>query len=282
MAKQPNPTPTPELPEALRGRRQLANDEKWSFGCHAGLPCFSSCCADVNIVLAPYDILRLARRLELSTQEFLDQYALMPITKDLHLPVVMLKMGEEPDRRCPLVGEQGCTVYEARPWSCRMYPVMEALPPARAGVQSLPVHFLAEDDFCKGHGESTEWTVAQYRADQGADLHDDLQQGFKDIVSHPWFIGGRQLNPKQMEMFFTACYNLDSFRRFVFNSSFLQRFELADDYVTQLRENDEELLRFAYRWLRFALFAEPTIAVKESAKKEIVPPVSKADQEVEG
>jgi hypothetical protein len=278
LASPPKPN-APELPEALRGRRQLADDEVWRFGCHAGLPCFSTCCADVSIVLTPIDIVRLARRLEITTQEFLDRYTLLPITKDLHLPVVILKMGEEPAKRCPFVGEQGCTVYDARPWSCRMYPVMEALPPARAGVQPQPVHFLAEDNFCKGHTEAAEWTVARWRADQGADQNADLLQGFHEIVSHPWFIGGRQLNPKQMEMFFTACYNLDTFRRFVFATSFLQRFELDDALVASLREDDEALLRFAYRWLRFALFAEPTVTVRESARREVAPPTSKAEPE---
>ena len=85
------------------------------------------------------------------------------------------------------------------------------------------------------------------------------------VVGHPWFIGGRQLDPKRMEMFHMACYDLDTFRDFVFETSFLDRFELDPKQVETMREDDEALLHFAFRWLRFALFAEPTMRVRDSA-----------------
>jgi hypothetical protein len=147
-----------------------------------------------------------------------------------------------------------------------MYPLGSALPPARAGVEPEPVYFRFEDDFCKGGEESTEWTVAGYRQDQGVPEREALESGFKDIVSHPWFIGGRQLDPKRIEMFHTACYNLDTFRRFIFSSSFLKRFELEDELIKKLKTDDDALLAFAFRWLRFALFAEPTMKVKDTEK----------------
>ena len=36
-----------------------------------------------------------------------------------------------------------------------------------------------------------------------------------------------------------------------------EREELEEELVDQLRTDDEALLRFAYRWLRFALFSAP-------------------------
>lgn len=254
-----------DLPEELRERRMLAADEEFTFGCHPGLPCFTDCCADVNILLSPTDVLNLARRLGLTTGEFLDQHTLTPLTKDLHLPVLMLRMGDEPDKKCPFVGEAGCTVYEDRPWSCRMYPVGMGLPPARAGDEPEPVYFLFEDDFCKGREESKKWTVEQWRHDQDVIAQEEREEGYRELVSHPWFIGGRQLDPRRMEMFHTACYDLDKFRDFVFNSTFLSRFELEDSLLDELRSDDRALMQFAFRWLRFALFAEPTMKVRTNA-----------------
>ncbi|MBU0741859.1 YkgJ family cysteine cluster protein [bacterium] len=265
----PDPAPgtqQSQVPDLLKDRRRLAAGETFSFGCHKGLACFTHCCADINILLTPVDVLRLARRLGIATGDFLDEHTQMPVTKDLHLPVVMLKMGAEPDRRCDFVGKDGCTIYEDRPWSCRMYPVGMAIPPARAGVEPEPVHFLFEDEICHGHGEPQTWTCESWKADQGLEEQEDLEAGFREIVSHPWFIGGtRQLDPKRMEMFYTACYDLDSFRRFIFDSTFTKRFELEDGLVEQLRTDDEALLRFAFRWLRYALFAEPTMTPTDSA-----------------
>ena len=255
-------TPAPALPKDLADKRQLAASERFCFGCHPELPCFTKCCADVNIVLTPVDVLRLSRRLGLSTTDFLDRHALIPITKDLNLPVVMLRMGEEPGKRCDFVGEAGCTVYADRPWACRMYPVGMALPPARAGVEPEPVYFLFEDEHCEGHGHGREFSVGEWRRDQGVEAREELEAGFREIVSHPWFIGGRRLDPKRMDMLFTACYDLDKFRSFVFESTFLERFELEPELVEQLRAEDDALLRFAFRWLRFALFAEPVLKTR--------------------
>ncbi len=247
------------LPEALRDRPQLGAGSSFCFDCQPSVDCFTNCCSDVNIVLTPADVLALARRAKLSTREFLDLHTLTPITKELHLPVVMLKMGAAPERRCPFVTAQGCSVYDARPWACRMYPVAMALPPARAGVEPEPAWFLLEDDYCHGRRAARTWTVEGWRRDQGIEARDDLEEGFRALVGHPWFIGGRQLDPRRIEMFFMAAYDLDTFREFVFGTTFLQRFELAPALVEALRTDDRALLLFAFRWLRFALFGEPTV-----------------------
>lgn len=253
------------MPEVLRQQRQLASGESFCFKCHPGLPCFGECCADVNILITPVDVLRLARRAGLGTREFLETHTLVPITKDLHLPVVMLRMGDDPARRCPFVSPRGCSVYEDRPWACRMYPLGMALPPVRAGVTPEPIYFMFEEDFCQGRSDKSAWTVEAWRADQGLGAREALEAGFQEIVSHPWFIGGRQLDPRRMDMFFTACYDLDTFRSLILSPAFLRRFDLEDGLTEQLAHDDEELLRFAFRWLRFALFAEPTMKVRGGA-----------------
>jgi Fe-S-cluster containining protein len=264
--------PDQSLPKFLEDKRQLTEGESFPFTCHPGVPCFNDCCADVNIILTPYDVLQLARRTGLHTRVFLDTYTGNPITKDLQLPMVILKMRDDEGKKCPFVGEQGCTVYEDRPWACRMYPLGMAIPPARAGVEPEPIFFVFEDDHCKGRHETdaVEWTAAQWRSDQDLVERDRIESGYREIVSHPWFIGGRQLDPKRMHMLYTACYDLDTFRDFVFESTFLERFELDDDLVEEIKTNDVALLEFAFVWLRFALFKEPTIKVRESAAERSV------------
>jgi uncharacterized protein len=255
------------LPEALRNRKKLEAGEKFRFGCHRGLPCYTNCCADVNILLTPMDVLGLSRRLGIQTGEFIARHTLTPVTKDLHLPILMLRMDEAPGRKCPFVSAEGCTVYEDRPWSCRMYPVGMGLPPARAGEEPKPVYVLFEDDFCKGRNQPGQWTVGEWRADQDVAAREEIEAGYRELISHPWFIGGRQLDAKRMELFHTACYDLDKFRDFIFGSTFLSRFELEDALVAKLRNDDEALMRFAFRWLRFALFAEPTLKLREAIGK---------------
>ncbi len=265
------PPAAPALPESLRERRQLGASSSFCFDCHPGLDCFTNCCSDVNVVLTPADVLLLARRTGLSTREVLDRHTLTPITKELHLPVVMLRMGPEPERRCPFVTAQGCSVYEARPWACRMYPVGMALPPARAGVEPEPTWFLFEDGFCRGGAQPRTWTVEGWRRDQGLEDREPLERGFRELVGHPWFIGGRQLDPRRIEMFFMAAYDLDTFREFLFTTTFLERFELDRALVEALRHDDHALLRFGFRWLRFALFGEPTVQRRVAPAEGVSP-----------
>jgi Fe-S-cluster containining protein len=261
----------PPVPEALRGRRPLSLSSSFCFDCRPDVSCFTNCCSDVNIVLTPADVLALARRTGLTTREFLDRHTLMPITKELHLPVIMLRMGDAPAKRCPFVGEKGCSVYEARPWACRMYPVGMALPPARPGVAPEPAYFFFEDDFCHGRREPRTWTVESWQHDQGIPDREELERGFRDLVGHPWFIGGRQLDPRRVELFFMAAYDLDTFREFIFSTTFVKRFDLDDALVESLRTDDHALLRFSFRWLRFALFGEPTVQRRAPAMEGASP-----------
>ncbi len=257
--------PAPVIPESLRDKRRLGPGDEIVFGCHPGVPCFNTCCADINIVLTPHDVLGLARRLGMTTTEFIEQHTLKPITKELKLPILLLKMSDGAGRPCPFVGPKGCTVYADRPWACRMYPLAMALPPARAGVEPEPFYFLLEDGFCKGHGSGGRFTVDSWRADQGIAEREAREAGFRALVSHPWFIGGRQLHPAGIDLFFTATYDLDSFRRFVLDTTFRQRFVVSEAELERLRDDDLFLMEFGERWLRFALFREPTFEVRPDA-----------------
>ena len=65
-------------------------------------------------------------------------------------------------------------------------------------------------------------------------------------------------------MFYMACYDLDRFRRFVFETRFLELFEVDEARVEAMRSDDQELLDFAIQWLRFRLFRR---AIHEAAAR---------------
>ncbi|HLA49892.1 MAG TPA: YkgJ family cysteine cluster protein, partial [Thermodesulfovibrionia bacterium] len=53
---------------------KLTLDSKFKFRCHKAIKCFTKCCSNIDILLTPYDILRLKNRLRLSSGEFLSKY----------------------------------------------------------------------------------------------------------------------------------------------------------------------------------------------------------------
>ena len=241
---------------------RLGLDDKFQFGCHSGVPCFNECCADVNIFLTPYDVLRMRRALGVSSAEFLEQYTQIPIQKDQKFPVVMFTLDHTQENKpCKLVGEQGCTIYEDRPWPCRMYPLGLASP---KDPDANDFYFLMKEDVCQGFEQQHEWTIREWLDDQGMAPYDEFGRLLKEITLHDWFGKGQPLSPERMELFYMA-YDLDSFRRFVLESSFLKRFEVEDELVAKIRTDDEELLRFCFRWLKLALFGEKTVAIRPEA-----------------
>jgi Fe-S-cluster containining protein len=205
----------------------------------------------------------MKNRLEISSEEFLARYTLVPFNEKQQMPVVVLKMKDDEHKRCPFVGHEGCTIYEDRPWSCRMYPLGFASPKegGRAGEENF--YFLMEEAGCRGFEEDREWTVGEWLEGQGIQEYNKKGELFKEITLHDYFQKGGKLDPEKMEMFYMACYDLDKFKRFVFESKFLQYFDVEEALVDRIRTDDVELMKFAFGWLKFALFSETTMKIRE-------------------
>ena len=244
---------------------RLGEGDRFTFACHPGVSCFTRCCADVNIVLSPVDVLRMKRVLGISSRAFLDRYTVTIGTAQTQLPVVLLKMNDDGSKACPFVGEGGCRIYEARPWPCRMYPLGLASPSEDNPTLAAPFYFLMREEVCRGFLESgaTERTVREWIDDQGVAAYNRAGEAWKEIALHRFFTGGGHLGPDAMDMLFLAAYDLDRFRAFVFGSSFLRKFVVEPETVAAMEKDDEALLAFAMRWLKFALFQEPTMRIRE-------------------
>jgi Fe-S-cluster containining protein len=258
--------------EILKDYPKLTKDSKFSFSCHPGVPCFNACCADVNIFLTPYDILRLKNNLGMTSEAFLSKHTVSPFDKNLKYPVILLAMNDDEKKSCPFVGPAGCTVYEDRPWACRMYPLgMGSQKDSGGGEDDF--YFLLKEDVCKGHNENKERTVGEWLESEGITEYDQMGYYFKELTLHDFFQGEENLPSKKIDMFFLASYNLDKFREFLFESSFFDKFEVDDATRESIKNDDTELLKFGYFWLRFALFGESTIKVKgealEAKQKEL-------------
>jgi Fe-S-cluster containining protein len=261
-----------KLKEAiLKEYPRLSEESAFSFRCHSGVPCFNECCGDVNIFLTPYDIIRLKNRLNITSGEFLKKYTITPFDKNLKYPVLLLKMEENDKKSCPFVTSDGCSVYTDRPWACRMYPLGQASPGEGSGELDKPFYFLLKETVCKGFEEDNPMTVGEWLKDQGITDYNEMGEYFKDLTLHRFFREGGQLTPEKMDMFFTACYNIDKFRRFLFESSFFEKFDVDENRRANMKKDDIELLKFGYEWLRFALFGDKTMKVRDNvleAKKQ--------------
>jgi Fe-S-cluster containining protein len=256
----------PLIEKILADCPRLGVKDTFHFACHPGVSCFNRCCADVNIFLSPYDVLRMKKRLGMNSTEFLKKYALLPVHKTMKTPAVLLKMNDDEARTCPFLTSAACGIYEDRPWPCRMYPLgLAAQKDTADGWRGEQFYFLLKEDICRGLAEPRQWTVEQWLEGQGINDYDQWGEAFKELTLHKFFETGGELPPAKVHMLFTACYDLDSFRRFVFESTLLERFEVDEDLIERMKSDDEALLGFAYLWVRFSLFGERTMKARPEA-----------------
>jgi Fe-S-cluster containining protein len=238
----------------LQDSPRLGLDDRFTFRCGRDLDCFTRCCHDVSILLTPYDVLRMKRALQLDSSEFLERYTFVMQSRDSKVPVIFLQMKAD-SQTCPFVSEQGCGIYAHRPWACRMYPLGMAEPKdPQAAAQRF--YFQVHEELCHGHGVGNGCSVRDWIDEQGIEPFDLNQASFRQLMSHPGWDNPEPLTPDKLAMFYMAAYDLDRFRRFVFDTRFLELIDVDEARIEALRCDDEELLEFAMDWLMFSLFQE--------------------------
>ncbi len=80
-------------------------------------------------------------------------------------------------------------------------------------------------------------------------------------------------------MFFMASTDLATFRKFVFESSFLDTYEIDDETIKKIKEDDVELMLFSFKYLAATLFGAEGMTVKPEKVKEKITQMKKQQDE---
>lgn len=245
-------------------------DSRIKFLCHKDIACFTRCCRNIDILLTPYDVIRMKKRLGIDSTEFLTKYTRFENDEKTTHPLLFLCMNEEEDRNCHFVKPgEGCTVYTDRPAACRYYPVGQATHRRMDDENKNPIHdewyVVIKEDHCLGFKEEKAWTIAEWREDQEAALCDDMNREWKNIMMKQ-DIAKDKIDEKRQQMFYMASYDMDSFRRFVFDSRFLEVIEIEPAMTEKMREDDVELMKFGFDYLKYLYGIKNTIKVRNGTK----------------
>ncbi len=229
--------------------QKLTRQSRFKFKCHPEIACFTKCCSDINLILTPYDILRMKRRLHISSEEFLAEYTRPQTLEKIGLPAVTLKMKDDGSKSCPFVTPKGCTIYPDRPATCRYYPIGFATLKEERVPTKDEFFFFVREDHCLGFEEDQEWTVQSWREDQQPEHYDRMNRDWTEILIQKQSQGNVEPSEKSLQLFFMVCYDLDRFRRFVFESPFLKKYPAPPELVEEMRHDDETLMFFGLHWL---------------------------------
>lgn len=261
----------------------LPENAPLQFRCHRNIKCWNACCSNIDITLTPYDILRLKKRLNLSSGEFLKQYS-VPFEMDKDgMPGVKLK-AVEGGSACQFMTPEGCSVYEDRPTACRYYPV--ALLTMRRSDEYFDrsAYALVKEPHCLGHFEDKTQTIEEYRKEQGVDEYDQKAHGWRQLVVKRKSAGPAigKPTPVSNQLFFMASYDIDRFRAFIMSPSFNETYNIPVEQMATLVADDEALLEFGVSFLRHTLFGEKCIEeYPDALEKRLARRRAMAEQEKE-
>lgn len=243
---------------------RLEDNDTFSFQCHPALACFNRCCRNLNLFLYPYDVIRLKSRLGITSDLFLDKYVDIVLRSPNFFPDVLLSMSEDKERTCPFLTESGCSVYPDRPDTCRTFPVEQGALYDAEKKKTTPIYFFRPPDFCLGQHEDKSWTIKTWAKDQDAVLYNKMTLLWSELKrlfqTDPW--GGEGPEGPMGKMAFMATYNMDRFRDFVFNSSFLKRYKVKSPIIKKIKKDDVELMKLGFSWVKLLLWGIKTKYLK--------------------
>jgi Fe-S-cluster containining protein len=245
--------------DGSRGCVRPVGEGRIRFSCHPQIACFTACCADLHLVLTPYDVLRMKKRLGVTAGEFIERYTEPHESGNHGPPLIRLKMREDGGHRCPFVSPKGCAIYEDRPGACRLYPLGRGASVGLSGKEE-EFYFIVGESHCLGFQEGREWTADEWIEDQGVRLYNEMNRPWIEVIANRNVrISG--LTDQKLAKFHMASYNMDRFREFVFRTKFFKVFQLAPEEGEKVAADEVELMKLAMRWLGFALCGLNTLVL---------------------
>jgi len=238
----------------LDAHEELKPGQAFHFACHPGVSCFGACCSALDLMLTPYDALRLRRSTHQSSREFVKEYADTTAMPGLGLPMLSMHMQDTQQKRCPFSHHGACTVYQDRPAACRTYPLGRATRPGPQGV--LEQVLVMREAHCKGFAEQTQWNTATWMEDQGLVPYNRSNDRFMALASDLREFAlqsGKHLSSQQAGMSGLALYQPDDFQRFLVGSHLMERLDMTEARQNDVLHDEEACLDFGFDWLELSI-----------------------------
>ena len=236
--------PQPEM-------KPLSPEETFQFACNPDVPCFNQCCRDLHQALTPYDVLCLRSHLGMTSRAFLDRYTHIYTGPSTGLPVASLRFDDNMDRTCPFLGPEGCGVYEARPSSCRIYPLARGLFRSREDG-SLTEHFaLVREPHCRGFEQPQTQTVSQWLDTQGLRPYLAVNDALMELIALKNRLHKAPLSPEHRSLAQLALYDLDTLKS---RAQENQLPHVSEFPPPDPAADDKTWLDWSLEWIRHVLF----------------------------
>ena len=239
----------------LNEHQEMKPGESFRFACHPAVSCFGACCSALDLMLTPFDTLRLRHTTGQTSQEFIQLFATLLAMPEVGLPMLHMRMQADARHLCPFFRETGCAVYQDRPSACRTYPLGRARQRDSEGQVQERI-FMAREAHCHGFSAGTDFDAEAWMHDQGLEPYNSANDRYmalaEDLRAFA-LITGRHMNQKQLGMAGLALYQPDEFQPFLERSGLLERLDLTASRKDEVLHDEEACLDFGYDWLELSL-----------------------------
>ncbi len=226
----------------------ISPGEVFSFLCHDRVSCFTHCCRELELVLTPYDVLRLRLATGLSSSKLHERYIIEELTPADTFPRFYLTMVDDGKASCVFVNDAGCSIYLHRPGACRTYPLGRGTTRDEGGVHEQFI--LLQEPHCQGFQEKTVQTAQSFMKSQELETFNRFNDRLTAITQHRKIKDGLELTNERISLYRLALYDLDNFRAQLADKRIKPPLEIPE----VVYEDDERLLEFGLQFMERLLF----------------------------
>lgn len=186
------------------------------------------CCSDIDIILNPYDVIRIIKKLRITAREFITKYCHLIKGNQSKLPIILLVTNP----KCGFNQNGLCQIYEDRPQVCRSYPIGRVTSPEGKERYILvkncsKVHFRLQ----------RVQTINKWLENEGVSEYYEVTKGWTDFILKIVKNEYPKENSQFFNLFVEVCYNVDSeaYRK------------LFDKLGVQLSDDPKEIFRIVIK-----------------------------------
>lgn len=212
---------------------RIGIDESFQFHCDQ---CGKCCINREDILLNLKDLYNIAKHLGLTPEEVVEKYGETYLGGSSRLPIVRLKPRGS-IKRCPLLKDRKCSVHQAKPTVCAMYPIgrcirIETDQYNAANIDEVQIEYIFSRVDCGDNSESH--TVREWLDAFGIPARDESFIRWQQAIAA---VGSRlrKMEPvtpdRCMELVWTLVY-----------SALYLSYDMEKDFDDQFRANAAKLI----------------------------------------
>lgn len=254
-----------ELKKALKEMRGidvelLRKDSSFRFECDMCGKCCTSSTID-SILFKPYDIYKIAKGLNIKTEEVLDKYAEFYIGGQSGFPII--RMLSNNNGKCYFLKKAGnkslCGINDFKPGSCSLYPLGRAIVTnknANENKDEQEVMYFLQDVNCGFKNK-------QNTVDSWLGLHREYEEFVLKNEAYMFNKISKMIDLQELNLLFNSCKSMDKiiskYYSALLNLYYLN-YNTDIDFKTQLIKNTEKILDITNAFVVFLyLIAENRI-----------------------